>query len=97
MSSLLPTGGDTCEVSAYTFDDLVDRFGLPSLVKMDIEGAEALVLDEVSSRCCELGAALLVSLHGPYWPPGWAPDLSRFGKLTVLEAVGGFSVLLGEP
>ena len=96
MSSLIPTGGESCPVDLVTFDSLVERFGAPQVVKIDIEGGEALILDQMAARCFEIHASMIVSLHGPYWPPGWAPNLEGF-RLTVLEATGGFSVVLGEP
>jgi hypothetical protein len=38
----------TVDVDATTIDRLIERFGLPALVKIDVEGAEPQVLDGLS-------------------------------------------------
>lgn len=100
MSSLIGSG-DGLEVATYSIDDLIRGFGRPGLVKMDIEGGEAIVLPEVAARCVEMACPLLVSLHAPWWPAGAdgpvRAALELFGRATTVEQIGGFSTVLGEP
>lgn len=70
------------EVSTWTLPDLFTTFHLTdvSLVKMDIEGSEALCLDSIGPWLADQGIPLLVSLH-PNWysqplDPAWSSHFS---------------------
>jgi FkbM family methyltransferase len=44
------TGGRAIKVKAITLDDLVDRYGVPHFIKIDVEGMDADVLRGLSQR-----------------------------------------------
>ena len=82
---------DSEEVLCITIEDLWVAFDLDdadvSLVKMDIEGAESVVLETVAPFLAERKIPLVVSMH-PHWftqpiDPGW---FSGYG--IVLEHMG---------
>jgi FkbM family methyltransferase len=55
--------GASMEVPTLTLDGLIEGLGVrPDLVKIDVEGAEGLVL-EGGRRCTKNGATLLVEMH----------------------------------
>ena len=71
----LSSHGDT--VMCYTLPDLFDTYRIKhvSLVKMDIEGGEAVVLEHAAPFLAKLGIPLLVAMHQPWWnrpvDPAW--------------------------
>jgi FkbM family methyltransferase len=101
MSSIVGDGDETIEVYGISWHDLVAGYRNVALVKVDIEGGEALVLPAVAHWCAVMATPLLLSLHEPWWPPGAkaAVDgtLACFGHITELERAGGFVTVLGEP
>ena len=79
------TAGDCICVRATTLDDLLaERLAQgerpPSLVKMDIEGAEGMALVAAERLLSDVGPAIVLSLHGP----GDADELA----LTTCERHG---------
>lgn len=52
-------------VEGTTIDDLGVRFGVPDLIKVDVEGGELEVLQGASDTLSRCKPVLLVELHGP--------------------------------
>jgi len=72
-------------VSTLQLDTFCERTGLiPNVIKIDVEGAEAMVLRGASSILTKCHPAVILSVH-PYWlPPGDAPSdilasMDRYG------------------
>lgn len=104
MSSLVTDGPVTAPVLGVTLDAVVQMIGgeVPTLIKMDIEGAETRVLPQAVSLLAEWRTPCLVSLHEGWCHPNavaalWAA-LDQFDTLTVLDdgAPAGFGSVLGE-
>ncbi len=79
--------GSATPVDCYTLPDLFDVFHITncSLIKMDIEGGEADILETVCPFLADLGVPLLVSLHPDWW------------NIPVeLDWFDGFSEMRGE-
>lgn len=59
------------EVKCWTLPDLFEAYEINpdsvSLVKMDTEGAESLILEEGAPFLASLGIPLFVSMHEPWW------------------------------
>lgn len=72
-------------VDAVTLDGLLERFGAPALVKLDVEGAEADAL-EAAPRLLAARPAFVVEMHG---------DDARDRVLAALRAAGYTVDLLG--
>jgi FkbM family methyltransferase len=64
-SMLLTSGGRSQEVDALTFEDFVERYGITdcNFIKMDIEGAEAVVIRSMSRYLKLAKPTLYLSLH----------------------------------
>lgn len=54
--------GGTMRVSSVTLDQLADRFGVPRVVVLDVEGAECMVLDK-GAQVLNSGADFVVEVH----------------------------------
>lgn len=101
MSTVLaPTGGETREVGGVSWARLVRGLDDVALVKMDIEGGEPLVIDDVAQWCVLRRVPLLVSLHAPWWRRGdeavVEEALGVFDEVATLESSGGFSTVIGR-
>lgn len=72
---------------------VADACTAATFVKVDIEGAEIHMLDQLAA----VGCPMLVSLHAPWWPPGSVPDFSGWSEVRVLEDGGGFGEVLCLP
>ncbi len=87
------------EVPGWTLASLFDRFelhGSVALVKMDIEGGEATVLETVAPFLARCGVPLLVSMHEPWWPR--AIDSAWFSGYASIEGeLGGWGQVLALP
>jgi FkbM family methyltransferase len=57
------SGGGTLSVDAVTLDQLVERYGQPTLIKIDVEGAEAEVLRGATKTLARF-PAIVCELHG---------------------------------
>jgi FkbM family methyltransferase len=57
--------GERLEVKATTVDAVCERFGRPRFVKVDVEGAEARVLQGARRAVAEVRPTWLIELHGP--------------------------------
>lgn len=69
MSSLLfGTAANAWDVECLTLERLVSRIGPPSLVKIDIEGAEAEVLNGSREYIERARPPLFLSVHAAFWP-----------------------------
>ena len=66
MTHLSPEGH---EVPCLTMSDLFAHYEIQNctLVKMDIEGAESVVLEHTAPFLAKLGIPLLVAMHQPWW------------------------------
>lgn len=62
-------------------------------VKVDIEGAEHMMLPELAA----LGCPVLLSLHAPWWPAGFTPDWSGWSDVQIVDDGGGFGEVLCLP
>ena len=81
-------------VDCWTLPDLFSAHHITdcSMVKMDIEGGEAIVLEHVAPFLAGLGVPLLVSMHEPWWTrsidPSWFAGFSTVeGELARWEQV----------
>jgi len=78
--------GDEGEpVETVTLDGLLERYGRPDVVKLDVEGAEVEALD-AASELLAAHPALVVEMHG---------EASRERVLDVLRGAGYDVALLG--
>ena len=75
---IVPEGGDL-EVEVTTIDDVAQRFGLPGLVKIDVEGAELEVLRGASTVLEEARPRLVVEIHSPELERACGQLLDEFG------------------
>lgn len=57
------TFGTRIEVQTVTMENLIEQYGRPDFIKMDIEGDEARVLEGCASRLHELGTMLAIDTH----------------------------------
>jgi len=86
------------EVPCLTMPDLFDIFDVEhcSLVKMDCEGFESILLEHVGPFLAELKIPLLVSMHQPWWLQEIDRDwLSGFS--TIEGEIGGWNSVLALP
>ncbi len=65
-SSLTYKFQNSIEVQATTLDKLIEEYGKPDLIKMDIEGGESLVLPYSGPLLRRLKIPVLIGLH-PFW------------------------------
>jgi len=79
-------------VPCFTLERLFENYSIEDccLVKMDIEGMEALVLETVAPFLAERGIPLHLSTHEPWWPspvdPAWFDGFSHVeGTLGGME------------
>ena len=69
MSSLLfGTAANAWAVECVTLEGLISGIGTPSLVKIDIEGAEVEVLNGSREYIEKSRPPLFLSVHGRFWP-----------------------------
>jgi FkbM family methyltransferase len=65
----LATGSDPAsaltEVAMLTLDHAAERYGPPDFVKVDVEGAEAAVLEGAPTVLNKIRPVLLLEIHGP--------------------------------
>jgi len=98
MSSLLTgNGGAQTTVDTIRLENLpLDQ--PPALVKIDIEGGEAIVLPDAYPLLAEWGCPILLSLHWPWIDQQQATDLQMvLSKARSMEPVGpmaGFCTML---
>lgn len=82
----LSRDGTGVSVAAVTLDELVQGAGdaMPALVKIDVQGAEMLVLEGADDILKKSGAALFVELH--------EEGLNRFGTsvAAILDRLDGY-------
>ena len=86
------------EVDCYTLPDLFELYAIEdvALLKMDIEGGEAEILEEVCPFLAERGIPFLCSLHKDWWN---APvDMAWFDCFgEVIDIDGGAPEVLAIP
>ena len=89
VSSASSMRGGHWQVEAVTLRRFIETNGIDdaSFIKVDIEGAELLVLDDLRALRERAGLAIHLSLHPPFWAD--VDDAAR----RVLHAVDGFTVL----
>jgi len=97
----------TVDVDATTIDQLIERFGLPAFVKIDVEGSEPQVLDGLSCAVPVLSFEYLpgllelverstarLSTLGAYvfnWSPGESYRLAERSWLSAADLMGALS------
>lgn len=71
---------DAIDVPCLTLESFLAAFDLGNvqLIKMDIEGAEGIVIPQAEPYLCRLGAPLCLSLHPQLWTRDPRPWLSRW-------------------
>lgn len=86
------------EVDCYTLPDLFDQFDITdvSLVKMDIEGGEADVLDVVAPYLADKHIPLLCSLHQDWYSHPLPPNVFSCYR-EIREVTGGAPEILAIP
>lgn len=88
---------EVLRVQTSTLDDFVSRSGLrPSVVKIDVEGAEMLVLEGSAKTMAEIRPVCLVSTHTPELKARCRGVLEASGYL-VTELPGFVHELIGTP
>lgn len=95
MTKVAVTG---TEVPCLTLPDLFDVYDIEdcSLVKMDIEGYESVVLEHVAPFLASLEIPLLVAMHQPWWSR--PVEKSWFKGFSSLEGnLGGWEQALAIP
>lgn len=95
MTRLTPTGK---QVSCWTLPDLFEKHKIEnvSLVKMDIEGAESLVLEQIAPFLASQEIPLLVAMHEPWWER--QIERSWFGGYSdVIGSLNGWGQVLAIP
>ncbi len=86
------------EVPCLTMPDLFDIYDIErcALVKMDCEGAEAVILEHAAPFLAAMGIPLWVSMHEPWWPKPLSPRcFDLYG--TVTGSFSGFGQVLALP
>lgn len=60
------------------------------LMKIDIEGAEELIVDDLAGLAADFGGAIWLSLHPPFWrsPEGGGNLLAAIGLFKVFDGAG---------
>lgn len=93
MSHLSEHGGR--EVVCWTLPALFDQYHVDptnvSLVKVDVEGGEAIILEHMGPYCAEQGIPMIVAMHEPWWPrrfdPEWLNGFNVEGPLCGWHSV----------
>ena len=81
-SSMTHMAAAGTEVPCLTMPDLFDIYDIDdcSLVKMDVEGGEAVILERAAPFLASLGIPLLCAMHQPWWSRpverAWLEDYS---------------------
>lgn len=81
------------EVPCWSISDLFDEYQLKnvSLVKIDIEGAESIVLETVGPFLAELQIPIIVAIHQPWWnrelDPAWLAGFELSAPLKEWNSV----------
>lgn len=87
-----PTMPESVEVLGVTMHELIDDYGEPDLIKMDIEGGEALLLPVAGGELRELGIPLLLSLHTHWFPEGtrepFEAEMAKWTRERKLDETG---------
>lgn len=102
MSSVMLPGDTSVVVPTTKLADLLDKWDGIDLIKMDIEGAESLVLPDAIGLIAGRRIPCLVSLHEDWYAPGGkavvAAALDEFDRTTVLDtdATSAFRTVLCE-
>lgn len=65
-SSITHAIENALDADGVMLETLISKYGVPDLIKMDIEGGESLVLPSSGHQLRGLGVPLLLSLH-PHW------------------------------
>jgi len=88
MSSLLfGTAQNAWTVECVTLDELIGSMDVPSLVKMDIEGAEVEVLNGSRNYIEEVRPPLFLSVHGRFWPDPVSRMRTLLGILSAYHDI----------
>lgn len=83
------------EVACWSISDLFDEYKIEnvSLVKIDIEGGEALILETVGPFLAERKIPMVVAMHQPWWSRGIDPEWLAGFDLGGIPLNGWHSVL----
>ena len=86
-TSMFGIAGSGVEVETISLFSLFDDYGLDriDLIKIDIEGAEALLLDELKVLSGRTGQVVHLSIHVPMFPE--TSDLERMAKVLSAYSV----------
>ncbi len=94
-TAVLPANGPGVErpaVQAVTFDDLCASEGIsPTILKIDVHGAEGAVLRGMQRVCRESVDVVLLELHALHLYQPHSPEITRLDLLDLLEELG-FSI-----
>lgn len=73
QSSMARTNmSESVQVTTVTLNSLMKKYGVPDMVKMDVEGAEGWILPAIGPKLRYLNIPIILSLH---W--GWLPEGTR--------------------
>lgn len=97
-SSMTHLAEDGLEVPCLTLPDLFDVYDVEncSLVKMDCEGAESIILEHAAPFLAEMKVPLLVAMHEPWWDK---PVERKWfdGYRSIEGTIGGWGHVLALP
>lgn len=85
----LVDGDGDLEVEVTTLDAAAERYGVPAVIKVDVEGAEVEVLRGAPRLLAEVGPTLLVETHSPEAKRECGALLQHAGYTTNLLAQKG--------
>jgi FkbM family methyltransferase len=78
---------DSIEVDGKSLLDCFDIYGVPNLIKMDVEGGEGIIVPSAGPELRRLGIPLMLSLHWHWLPEGTREaleeELSHWQSKTV--------------
>lgn len=87
-----PRGSTVIQVEAITLDSYSQQTGrVPTLIKIDVEGAELLVCEGACRLLAETHPALIVATH-----PTWLPEGQKIEDLFALLSTCGYRIADSE-
>lgn len=84
-----PDGAGTLQVPSLTMDELCRREGIaPTVLKMDVHGAEGMVIRGMPQTLANSVEHLLIEIHPVHVLDRYSPGVTRSDLLDLLESAG---------
>jgi len=95
MTRVMPEG---TEVPCLTMPDLFDIFDVEncSLVKVDVEGFESVILEHMAPFLADLKIPMLVAMHEPWWTKPVLPEWFK-SYSSIDGQIAGWGQILALP